>query len=90
MVFGLCYQCIYRAGSIRVYQTILNDVRRHLEAVNALIEANGWLVGDHLSFADIAVAAMFFVINRAVEGAEMLDEFPTIRHWQRRVDELTL
>ena len=70
--------------------TLLNDVRRHIEAVNALLEANSWLVGEHLSYADIAVAAMFFVINRAEEGAVMLDEYPTIRAWQGRVDEVTL
>jgi|ETNmetMinimDraft_23_1059889.scaffolds.fasta_scaffold26446_1 glutathione S-transferase len=87
---GIRQQLIAAGLGRKDKKAILNDVRRHLEAVNALIQANSWLVADHLSYADIAVAAMFFVINRAEEGAAMLDEFPMIRKWQERVDELTL
>ena len=70
--------------------TILADVRRHFDAINALVETGPWLVGSQLSYADIAVAAMLFVMNRAREGEEMLDEYPAIRAWQKKVDKVTL
>lgn len=69
---------------------ILADVRRHFDAVNALLGSGPWLVGDDLSYADIAVAAMFHVMSHAVEGAEMLAGYPAIAAWRERVDELTL
>jgi glutathione S-transferase len=69
---------------------ILRDVRRHVQAVDALVSRGHWLVGDALSYGDIAVRAMFYVIGRAAEGAEMLGERPAILDWQARVDGLTL
>ena len=70
--------------------SILRDVRRHFEALNALVEAGEWLLGEEFSYADIAVRAMTYVMNRAKEGEEMLGEYPAIRDWERRIDELTL
>ncbi|MBT4160625.1 MAG: glutathione S-transferase family protein [Gammaproteobacteria bacterium] len=87
---GIRQQLIAAGLGRKDKETILNDVRRHINAVNDLLQAGDWLVADHLTYSDIAVAAMFFVINRAEEGAAMLDEFATIRQWQNRVDELTL
>jgi glutathione S-transferase len=69
---------------------ILRDVRRHVQAVDALVSRSDWLIGGALSYADIAVRAMFYVIGRAVEGAEMFREHPAILDWQARVDALSL
>ena len=71
-------------------EAILRDVRRHVAAVNALVEHEDWLLGREFSYADIAVRAMSYVIDRAKEGAEMLSACPAIRDWEARVDSLTL
>lgn len=71
-------------------ETLLRDGRRHLAAVEALVDAAPFLLGDALTYADIAVRAMFYVIARAREGAEMLREHPAVQDWQTRVDALTL
>ncbi len=71
-------------------EAILRDVRRHVAAVNALVEHEDWLLGHEFSYADIAVRAMSYVIDRAKEGAEMLSACPAIRDWEARVDSLTL
>jgi glutathione S-transferase len=70
--------------------SILREVQRHFEALNALLGAGEWLLGEEFSYADIAVRAMTYVMNRAKEGEEMLGAYPAIRDWERRVDELTV
>jgi glutathione S-transferase len=70
--------------------SLLRDGERHISAVNALVTAGEWLLGDSLSYADIAVRSMLYVINRAREGAEMLSARPAILEWQERVDSLTV
>lgn len=71
-------------------EAILRDVRRHFEAVDALLQAGPFLIGDALCYADIAVRAMTYVIARAREGEEMLREYPAILAWEGRVDRATL
>lgn len=70
--------------------SLRRDLERHVDAIDALVGGQRWLVGDAFSYADIAVRAMTYVINRAVEGAELFGARPAIRDWESRVDALTL
>ncbi len=70
--------------------SLLRDLERHVDAIDVLVRGERWLVGGSLSYADIAVRAMTYVINRAVEGAELFGVRPAIRAWEARVDALTL
>lgn len=67
---------------------IVNDVRRHLEAINSMLSDSQWLVGDNITLADIAVVAQLNCLLDAVEVQEMLDLFPAIVPWIARVDKV--
>jgi glutathione S-transferase len=69
--------------------TICAEVGAHFEAVEDLLEDNDWLLGEQLSVADIAVAAMCTVIERAEEAAQMMSARPRLMAWRSRVDEAT-
>ncbi|MEO0413282.1 MAG: glutathione S-transferase family protein [Pseudomonadota bacterium] len=60
------------------------------EGLNTLVSDGGWLVSTQMSRADIAVRAMTYVINRAIEGRAILDQLPHLRAWETKVDALTL
>ena len=65
---------------------ILNDVRRHLEAIHSMLSDSQWLVGDSITLADIAVVAQLNCLLDAIEVQEMMDLFPAIKPWIARVD----
>jgi glutathione S-transferase len=71
-------------------EALLRDVRRHFDAIDALVRAGDWLLGEPFSYADIAVRAMTYVMGRAQEGEQLLDERAAVRDWEQRVDALTL
>lgn len=66
------------------------DVARHFEAINTLVAGNAWLVGESPCIADIAVASMLTVLERAAEARQLMSTQPALREWQQRVDALTL
>jgi glutathione S-transferase len=66
------------------------DVARHFEAINTLVAGNAWLVGESPCIADIAVASMLTVLERAAEARHLMATQPALREWQQRVDALTL
>ncbi len=70
-------------------QTICTEVAAHFDAVVALLGDRDWLVGDHLSVADIGVASMCTVIERAEEAAALMRERPVLQAWRERVDAAT-
>lgn len=69
--------------------TICEEVAAHFDAIVDLLGESTWLVGDHLSVADIAVASMCTVIERAEEAAAMMRERPRLLDWRERVDDAT-
>ena len=70
-------------------EEVCADVEAHMDALVDLLSEGDWLVGDALSLADIAVASMCTVIERAEEAAAMMQARPVIQSWRERVDERT-
>lgn len=69
--------------------TICEEVAAHFDAIVDLLGESDWLVGEHLTVADIAVASMCTVIERAEEAAAMMAERPVLLAWRERVDNAT-
>ncbi len=69
--------------------TICREVAAHFDAIVDMLGDGDWLVGNHLTVADIAVASMCTVIERAEEAAAMMQERPTLQAWRERVDSAT-
>ena len=68
--------------------TVCAEVTAHFDAIVDLLGTGDWLVGDHLSVADIAVASMCTVIERAEEAAALMAERPQLMAWRERADTL--
>lgn len=66
------------------------EVKEHFNALNSIISDQDWLVGDGLSIADIAVASMCTVLERAEEAREAMSALPDLMAWRERVDAATL
>ncbi len=69
--------------------TICSEVAAHFDAVVDMLGDRDWLVGAHLSVADIAVASMCTVIERAEEAAALMQARPALQAWRARVDAAT-
>jgi glutathione S-transferase len=69
--------------------TVCLEVAAHFDAIVALLGEREWLIGDHLTVADIAVASMCTVIERAEEAAELMQQRPALLAWRERVDTAT-
>jgi glutathione S-transferase len=69
--------------------TICREVAAHFDAIVDLLGEGNWLVGEHLTIADIGVASMCTVIERAEEAAAMMQERPRLLAWRERVDAVT-
>ena len=66
---------------------IETEVSRHLQALTDLLGTGDWLVGSHLSVADLAVFAQLFCIRGAVEGDRLVTEdYAAVAAWMDRVD----
>lgn len=69
--------------------TVCAEVEAHFDALLDMLGARDWLVGEHLSVADIAVASMCTVLERAEEAAAMMRARPLLMAWRERVDGAT-
>ncbi len=69
-------------------EQIIDDARRHLQALNAILSKSDFLIGSHISLADIAVISQLNCLLDAVEIQEMMDEFSAIIRWISRVNEI--
>lgn len=65
------------------------DTRRHVDAVEGLLGNSGWLAGDQLSLADLAVYAMFQCFRDADGSAAILAQSAVVTEWLLRVEQLT-
>jgi glutathione S-transferase len=70
-------------------ERIVIEVESHIAAISDLLGDREWLVGDHISSADISVFAQLYCIAGADEGARACDRHPTVRAWMKRVDVAT-
>jgi len=69
----------------RVIEQALGDFRRYAGILDAQLEGQPWLVGDHPSYADFRVASAL----PFSEGAGLpLDEYPNVRRWHDRLCEI--
>jgi glutathione S-transferase len=68
---------------------LITDVTRHCAAVDKLLAEGDWLVGDHLSLADLAVYSMILCLRDAHQAATVLAEFPRIDSWMAAVEQAT-
>lgn len=69
---------------------VCDDVDRHLDAIDRLVASGGWLVGEAVSIADIAVVSMLTVLERAEEAEAGMRQRPALLDWRQRVDAVTL
>lgn len=85
-------------------EMLLRDVELHVGAVSDLLGADRpaskvssselamegrWLVGDHLSLADISVCSQLRCIRETDEGAKLIEARPAVREWLERVEAAT-
>jgi glutathione S-transferase len=68
---------------------VLRDVSRHGEAIAGWLGTREWLVGEHLSVADVAVFVQLAAIRSTDEGEKLLAAQPTVLSWMERVDRAT-
>ena len=71
------------------FDGVMHDLDRHLEAVEGLLTAGPFLVGDALTVADISVFAQLFCIRGADEGAAAIAKRAAIGAWMERVERAT-
>lgn len=69
---------------------VCREASAHFTAIDAMLGEADWLVGDTLSVADVAVASMCAVLERAEEAREMMNALAVLTAWRERVDALTL
>ena len=69
-------------------EQVIADVERHLNALNDLLLGREWLVGNMLSFADLAVIGQLHALLYAEEARAAMAALGTdnITPWMRRVD----
>jgi len=67
---------------------IIADVTRHLDMLESLLAGRDWLVGDHVSFADLAVIGQLNALLYAEEARAAADGKQAIAAWIARLDEI--
>jgi glutathione S-transferase len=68
---------------------VLRDVARHLDAVQGLLGAAPWLLGERLTLADIAVYAQLSCVAASDEGSTLVAARPPVAAWLERVAQAT-
>lgn len=69
-------------------EQLLVDCRRHVQAVDGLLGGD-WLLGGSLTLADLAVYCMFQAFRDAKALEALLNEFPKVVTWMKRVEQAT-
>ncbi|MGI9326331.1 MAG: glutathione S-transferase family protein [Pseudomonadales bacterium] len=69
-------------------EQVLNDVERHFTALEQLLEGREWLVGDDLSFADLAVISQVNAMLYASEARASIENKSSVLAWLERVDQI--
>lgn len=63
----------------------LDEVRRHVAAIDGLLSAGDWLVGQAITLADISVYCELACIAETDEGAAIVEAFQRVGAWMDRV-----
>ena len=70
-------------------EQLLVDVERHIAAVNDLLQASDWLVGDRLTLADLSLYGMFQALGDADMVVPILERYPAVPAWMARIEAAT-
>lgn len=70
-------------------EKIMDTFQRHLEALETLLLSAEWLVGDHLTIADIAVYSQLAGSSETDECVQALAEHRPVLEWMERVNTAT-
>lgn len=70
-------------------QAILDDLARHFDSLEGILSKQDWLVSSHMTLADIGVFCMAWVLQRAEEGAYLLEARPALSAWRARMEDAT-
>ncbi|UZW53676.1 glutathione S-transferase family protein [Sphingobium sp. JS3065] len=78
----------YQGIGRKSQEEVVEDVVRHLTAIERLVHGGGWLVGSQITIADIAVAAQLGALAYASEVKALLPKYPGVSRWRAAVDNL--
>ena len=67
-------------------EQVIADVERHFQALDDMLEATGWLVGDTLSYADLAVVSQVNALLYAREAQDIFAKTTQVKGWIDRID----
>ena len=67
---------------------VVADAERHINALYAMLDGRDWLVGDALSYADLAVISQLNALVYAQEAKAALDKTKNIKPWMARIDDI--
>lgn len=67
-------------------EVISNELNDHVNAIAEWLSGGQWLVGDAISIADISVFSQLKCLDGTSEGASVLNAFPEVKAWMKRVD----
>ena len=68
---------------------VLADLKQHVTAIESWLGNGDWLVGKHITLADISVYSQLNCINQTPEGSYLINEKPTVKAWLERTAETT-
>lgn len=74
----------------KTIEQISKELTIHFQSLTDWLGDEEWLVGSHITLADIAVYCQLFCINGSKEGEELISQFRTITSWMKRVEEATM
>ncbi len=77
------YSMQSNAPNVELMRILRANLRFHLSYINFLADQRRWLAGDEISFADLAAAAHFSVLDYL--GEVPWDEFPVVKPWYVRL-----
>jgi len=70
----------------KTLKQVLDDLGRHLAAIEGWLGGGKFLLGNDLSLADIAVFAQLYCVRGADEGQRIITDNKTVAAWMDRVD----
>ena len=68
------------------HEQVVADVERHFGALDDMLESAHWLVGDQISYADLAVVSQLNALLYASEAQEAMAKTKNIKDWMDRID----
>ena len=69
-------------------EQIVADVERHFGALDDLLDESGWVVGNQISYADLAVISQLNALLYAQEAQEIFANTKNIQNWMNRIESI--